>query len=117
MGVWLAAALVLSRLLWWCEANAGTRSSVLSPAERAAPGWRRGDGSSGRRQVYREAEQAQWRAQPAEGRHRVIVCGAAWGEGQHAPLQPQPPQNVGLWTPHFNLCCPVCSFISSPCAL
>lgn len=46
MGVWLAAALVLSQLLWWCwwwcEANVGTRSSVLSPAVRVAPGWRLG---------------------------------------------------------------------------
>lgn len=46
MGVWLAAALVLSQLLWWCwwqcEASVGTGSSVLSPAEHAAPGWRRG---------------------------------------------------------------------------
>ena len=113
MGVWLAAALVLSWLLWQCEANAGTCSSVLSPAERAAPGWRHGE----RQQVYREAEQAQWRAQPAEGRHRVIVCSAAWGEGQHTALRPQPLQPVGLWTPRFNLCRPVCSFISSPCVL
>lgn len=40
-----------------CEAGAGACSAVLSPVERAAPGWRRGE----RQQVYREAEQAQWR--------------------------------------------------------
>lgn len=110
--------------LWWCwwwrEADVGARSSVLSPVEHAAPGWRRGPGCSGQQQVYREAEQAQWRLSPPReggregGRHHGFVCSAAWGEGQHDPCGRSLRSRLA-WAPRVNLCHPVCSFIASFC--
>lgn len=103
MGVWLSAALVLSRLLWWCEANAGTRSSVLSPAERAAPGWWLGD----RQQVYREAEHAQWRAQPGRG-GTASLC--AEQPGERGSMLPCGHSLLSLWgLGLFGLICAILS--------
>ena len=88
MGVWLAAASVLSWRLWRCEAGAGGRWPVLSPAERwhldgcaglAAP--------AGGRVRRSRAGTMEGSACRGEASRHCVRRGR--GEGQHAALRPR----------------------------
>lgn len=101
MDVWCAAA---CPALWCREADAGTRSAMLIPAQHAAPGRgaeRGGLASSG---SVQQPSKHNGGLGPQRGGIASLCAVRPAGEGQHAALRPQPLLVCSgrLWIPVFD---------------